>query len=131
MLCLWILYIILKFIFGNIIWILYSCLCKWCIKKQVMKTKNINVHYCWRVEDVYIGEEFELAHIDQPTDPTVKKTISQKLQYDRLLMYRLIQDARKSQPQSNKLHRFTTLPSYDYRLHPDMSDFFIKKYAQD
>ena len=131
LLCVWVLYIIFKFVFGNIVWILWNCLCKWCVKKAVIKTKNRDVHYCWRVEDVYIGEEFELAHSDQPTNPTINKTISQKLQVARLQEYKQIEAIRRIRPDVNKLHRFTTLPSYDYRLHPDMSDFFIKKYTQD
>lgn len=128
LLCLWVVYIVLKYVVGNLGWILLKLLCGCCKRDAHVIPKDTRVLYCWRVPPEYVEDEraFYKLDVEGLKSKDVKSLpISQKLQILRIKEYEDIERMRKENPGFARMLLFNTLPSYDYRMNPDIRDLFL------
>ncbi len=96
--------------------------------------KNNKVHYCYRVQREYIGDDLKFAELDtakylednSPENRANKKLpINLYLHELRSRTYRMWYAMKEKNSRLAEIPAFSTLPSYDYRMNPEMRDLFL------
>lgn len=128
-LALYLLIVVLRFIFGSFLFrtfkLCLKCCCKPKAKTLYIRSTEAEDQFTCRVP-VYLMREEQLLH-KLDTDP--KKPRFKKPELNELLAKRLTKYSKLLEEPSRKTlqgyRQFTTLASYDYRLHPSLNKFLI------
>lgn len=128
--CLFILYYVLKLTLGTI----FTSICKFIFSEEsedIEKAKRGgSVEYCMRLQKDVIEDERKL-HAKNKQKQGNTEEISEKLYQKRARLYAAVEQLASKSPEGilkikgMKIKKFTTLPSYNYQMHPDMRDLFI------
>lgn len=130
MICLFILYFATKLILGTILSSICKFLCSSSDEDHEQAKRGMNVEYCMRVPKDTIADERKLFEVNK-LKSTMLDQMSLKLYRKRGLLYLAAMkqaesnDDRILKVDGKRVKQFTTLPSYNYQLHPDMRDLFI------
>lgn len=119
-------YLVLKIFFGNLLSLL-STIFFCCVRaRKSQEVKNQTVHFCYRVQDEYIADELQLYNIQKEEGILKTDSILTKLQENRFKFYRNKKaNLQSSNSKYTSVPTFTTLPSYDYRLHPSLKELYM------
>lgn len=120
--------LILKYIFSDIFKCICRILCCCCKKDESETVKNKEIHFCWRVQEEFVADEKLLQKdwANQPVDTANQyDQLPRSLQALRINEYGRIRALKKRSQYHQKVKQFSTLPSYDYRLHPNLIDLFV------
>jgi hypothetical protein len=128
--CLFILYFVLKITLGTI----FTSICKMIFSTEsedIEKAKRGgSVDYCMRLQKDVIEDEKKLNARNKQKKGNTEE-ISEKLYQKRAGLCAAVEQLAKKSPdgilkiKGMKIKKFTTLPSYNYQMHPDMRDLFI------
>ena len=124
---------LLKLILGTFLSSIFSAICGCLVSKTnlTFKKKGSDIHYCQRIPSSTIRDEVKLFEKFKNEEAGNEKLISYRLFRQRASHYNnLMKLARKNQPRvdpksGKNIKTFTTLPSYNYKLHPDLRDLFL------
>ena len=119
------LYLIARFLLGSFLFGLIKLICTCNKKGEKLEVKNKNIHYCWRVPDVFIADEVHLDQVEQESGHQDKESIFYKLRQKRIFQYQNKKIQEKIYPKLKDIRLFSMLPHYDYRLHPNLKEFFL------
>ena len=119
------LYLIARFLLGSFMFGLIKLICTCNKKGEKLRVKNKNIHYCWRVPDVFIADEVHLDQVEQESGHQDQESIFYKLRQKRISQYKNKKVLERKYPKLKSLPLFTMLPHYDYRLHPNLKDLFL------
>ena len=97
-------------------------------ENRILNVKDTAVHFCWRVPEEFIKYE-QLLQKKTKFDPKLRESftsMTKKLFEIRVQEYEKLNNDTDRKKWSESSEKFTTLPSYDYRLHPNQRNLFIE-----